>query len=105
MTSAGALFQRRNYIHKIPTKYHGIPVTVVIFWTNIEANNMKKETLSDLIITYNLIGNITICRALHNDRQILSEKVIYSGDIKDMPAELLKLIPFEYELKEKMFIV
>jgi hypothetical protein len=66
---------------------------------------MQHETISDIINTYNLTGTTSIYGALCNDRQVLSEKLIYKGKIEDIPADILRLEPMEYESIGNKFLV
>jgi len=60
---------------------------------------MYHETISDIIDTYTLTGTTSIYGALCNDRQVLSEKLIYKGKIENIPANK----PMEYKLTNSYF--
>jgi hypothetical protein len=66
---------------------------------------MHHETIADIIDTYTLTGTISVYVAICNERQILSEKKIYKGKIEDIPANILKMEPMEYELEGNKFLV
>ena len=66
---------------------------------------MLYETIADIIDTYDLTGNTSIYGALCNDRQVLSEKLLYKGKIEDIPVEILRLEPMEYKSMKNKFLV
>jgi hypothetical protein len=66
---------------------------------------MQHETILDIIDTYSLTGTTSIYGAICNERQVLSEKLLYKGKIEDIPVEILRLELMEYELKGNKFLV
>jgi hypothetical protein len=66
---------------------------------------MKHETIADIIDTYDLTGTTSIYGALCNQRQVLSEKLLYKGKTEDIPTEILRLELMEYELEGNKFLV
>ena len=66
---------------------------------------MQHETISDIIDTYTLTGTTSVFVAICNEKQVLSEKLIYRGKIADIPTNILRMEPMEYESIGNKFLV